>query len=86
MKINNRDFETMQETGYYNTEYAKGDGMYMDGNMPGNYDGFAGYGMGGCCPNQMMGESLPGVVCPPIYECPRETVCHRYIFHEVPQE
>ena len=32
----------------------------------------------------MMGETMPGVVCPPVYECPRETVCHRYICHEVP--
>ena len=40
----------------------------------------------GCCnrPMEMMGETMPGVVCPPIYECPRETVCHRYICHEVP--
>lgn len=32
----------------------------------------------------MMGDSMPGVVCPPIYECPEERVCHRYICHEVP--
>ena len=32
----------------------------------------------------MMNNSLPGVVCPPIYECPEERVCHRYICHEVP--
>ena len=31
-----------------------------------------------------MGETISGVVCPPVYECPRETVCHRYICHEVP--
>ncbi len=37
-----------------------------------------------CQRDEMMGESIPGVVCPPIYECPRETVCHRYICHEVP--
>lgn len=30
------------------------------------------------------GESYPGVVCPPVYECPQERVCHRYICHEVP--
>lgn len=30
------------------------------------------------------GESYPGVVCPPVYECPEEKVCHRYICHEVP--
>ena len=32
----------------------------------------------------MMNNSLPGVVCPPVYECPEERVCHRYICHEVP--
>lgn len=71
MKINNnRDFESMQAEGYYNTEYKKGDMPQMD------------YGMDSC--GCMMGEAMPGVVCPPIYECPRETVCHRYICHEVP--
>ena len=29
-------------------------------------------------------DTLPGVVCPPVYECPQERVCHRYICHEVP--
>lgn len=38
-----------------------------------------GYGYMGCCDN-----SYPGVVCPPVYECPQERVCHRYICHEVP--
>ncbi|MBQ4583867.1 MAG: hypothetical protein IJA94_03155 [Bacilli bacterium] len=40
-----------------------------------------GYDMGymDCCNN-----SYPGVVCPPVYECPQERVCHRYICHEVP--
>ena len=37
-----------------------------------------------CCRPTEMGETMPGVVCKPIYECPRETVCHRYICHEVP--
>ncbi len=77
MKINNnRDFESMQETAYYNTQYQMGDNM--------------GAGMDTCSMNMgmpdmgMMGETMPGVVCPPVYECPRETVCHRYICHEVP--
>ena len=41
-----------------------------------------GYGemMGGIGCN----NSYPGVVCPPVYECPQEKVCHRYICHEVP--
>ncbi len=28
--------------------------------------------------------SMPGCVCPPIYECPQERICERYIVHEVP--
>ncbi len=75
MKINNnRDYESMQAEGYASVEYSKGDMPKM------NID----YGMGCGCSNEMMGETMPGVVCPPIYECPRETVCHRYICHEVP--
>jgi len=35
--------------------------------------------MDNCC-----GENLPGVVCPPVYECPQERVVHRTICHEVP--
>jgi len=74
MKINNnRDFENMQAEGYFNAEISTG---ANDMNM--------GYGMNSCCEETMMGETMPGVVCPPIYECPRETVCHRYICHEVP--
>lgn len=69
MKINNnRNFESMQAE-YFNAEYTKNDGAPMDA-CP--------------CNNEVMGESMPGVVCPPVYECPRETVCHRYICHEVP--
>ena len=78
MKINkNRDFETMQAEGYFNAEVTSGANMNM------------GYGMNSCPCDMgmnmnMMGETMPGVVCPPVYECPRETVCHRYICHEVP--
>lgn len=34
----------------------------------------------------MIGTScaMPGVVCPPIYECPVENQVHRTIMHEVP--
>lgn len=35
--------------------------------------------MNPCCDNQ-----FPGVVCPPVYECPQIRCCHREIFHEVP--
>ena len=87
MKINNnRDFESMQTEMYFNAESQSGSNMNMD------------YGMNNCQYNtgmngfpcdiasgmNMMGETMPGVVCPPVYECPRETVCHRYICHEVP--
>lgn len=34
--------------------------------------------MGTCC------DPLRGIVCPPVYECPQERVCHRQIVHEVP--
>lgn len=32
------------------------------------------------------GCTLPGVVCPAVYECPIENQVHRTIVHEVPQE
>ncbi len=70
MKVNQtRDCETMQAQGYFEAGYTK--------DMP---------QVDGCCyeQNEMMGETMPGVVCPPVYEAPRETVCHRYICHEVP--
>lgn len=31
-----------------------------------------------------MMNAMPGCVQSPIYECPQERVCHRYICHEVP--
>lgn len=31
------------------------------------------------------GCAMPGVVCPPVYECPVEKCVHRTICHEVPQ-
>lgn len=72
LKINNnRDYETLNAEGHFNYSSKEG---FTDANSM------------GCCCSSMMGESLPGVVCPPVYECPRETVCHRYICHEVPQE
>ncbi len=35
--------------------------------------------MNSCCP-----EAHMGACCSPIYECPQERVCHRYICYEVP--
>lgn len=29
-------------------------------------------------------STMPGVVCPPVYECPTENCVHRTIVHEVP--
>ena len=29
-------------------------------------------------------NSLTGMVCPPVYECPQERCIHRQIIHEVP--
>lgn len=40
-----------------------------------------GMGMGECC---QCCQCCPGIVCPPIYECPTERVCHRQFVHEVP--
>ena len=64
----------MKSEEYVHADYAAGSNEYP---QAGCCD--MGMGMPG-----MMGETLPGVVCPPVYECPRETVCHRYICHEVP--
>ncbi len=58
----------MGENTFYGADYQMGDMSGM-----------------GCCSNMgVMQDAMPGVVCPPVYECPRETVCHRYICHEVP--
>ena len=29
-------------------------------------------------------ETIPGIMCPPVYECPQERQIHRQIIHEVP--
>lgn len=31
-------------------------------------------------------NTIPGMVCEPIYECPKERCIHRQIVHEVPQD
>ena len=72
---NNRDYESVKAEGYFDTQYKVGDKC--------EYPEAECYCMNMGMPN-MMGETLPGVVCPPIYECPRETVVNRYICHEVP--
>ena len=40
--------------------------------------------MDSCCMGRV--ENIPGQMCEPVYECPEERVCHRYICYEVPQE
>ncbi len=35
--------------------------------------------------NSCTASAIPGIVCPPIYECPQERQIHRQIIHEVPQ-
>ena len=77
LKVNNRDYESVKTEGYFDAQYKVSD---KDGYPEA---GCSCMNMGMAMPN-MMGETLPGVVCPPVYECPRETVCHRYICHEVP--
>lgn len=72
---NNRDYESVKAEGYFDAQYKVGDKC--------EYPEAECYCMNMGMPN-MMGETLPGVVCPPIYECPRETVVNRYICHEVP--
>jgi len=59
--------------------------MEYDGGMNMNYQEACPYAMeqpmmpNACCmPNV-------GPSCMPIYECPRENICHRYICYEVPQ-
>ena len=59
---------------YYNEEIKemKQDKMFESKQDMGNMN------MGQCCPDMM------GTCCQPIYECPQERVCHRYICYEVP--
>ena len=43
-----------------------------------------------CCEKEnfampnMTGQTFGGCIASPIYECPQERVCHRYICYEVP--
>ena len=72
---NNRDYEAMKMEGCFDAQYKAGEKEIY----PEACD------MSACmCMPNMMGETIPGVVCPPVYECPRETVVNRYICHEVP--
>lgn len=64
---------------YYGEDFAKDmkqDKMFEKGGemaMP------CGEAMNSCCEPMMA-----GTCCQPIYECPQERVCHRYICYEVP--
>lgn len=53
--------------------------MEFDGTMG------AGYSADSCpCGSMMETPAMMGPCSMPIYECPRENVCHRYICYEVP--
>ncbi len=43
-----------------------------------------GSAMGMGCPCDARPDTMMGACCSPIYECPQERVCHRYICYEVP--
>ena len=45
-------------------------------------------GMDGCSGNNVGMMEMPGCGCAimPVYECPQERVCHRYICYDVPQD
>lgn len=34
--------------------------------------------------NNMANNASNGCMCPPIYECPDERICERFIIHDVP--
>lgn len=68
------------ESKTYETETKK---SYDKTNMQTGMDGAA------CTSGMMM--DMPGMGCcgcnmMPIYECPQEIVCHRYICYDVPQD
>lgn len=61
------------------------DGMYSNYEVEANKESYkeskttmtSGCAASGC-------ESIPGMVTPPVYECPQERVIHREIIHNVP--
>ncbi len=57
---------------------ANFEGMEMNMNMDASM-----MQMPNCCPSCPMDPCMP-TMCPPIYECPQERVCHRTINYEVP--
>lgn len=67
-----------EETSKMNAS-ATFDGNEM--NMDMNYSAMASMPGANCCP---MNPCMP-TMCPPVYECPQERVCHRTINYEVPQ-
>jgi len=71
--------ETMQAT----ANFEEMESMNMNMNMNYNYMNnmpMNNMAMGSCCP---MDSCMP-TMCPPVYECPQERVCHRTINYEVP--
>jgi len=64
-----------EKTASMNTAYPDGN-MNMENSM---YMGMGAMPYGACCPV----NPCP-MMCPPVYECPQEKVCHRTIEYEVP--
>ena len=62
---------------------VENNGMYQGYNVSGQAeikltpDNDMSMNMGSC-------NAMPGIVCPPVYECPVEKCIHRQIVHEVP--
>lgn len=52
----------------------------MDSNTMNMNMDFASMSQGNCCPM----DPCMSQMCPPIFECPQERVCHRTINYEVP--
>lgn len=69
------------ETGTYETEVKKSfdkTNIGTGNTMP------SGMNMASGCEGMQVAEPMMGCMQSPIYECPQERVCHRYICHEVP--
>lgn len=49
-----------------------------------NWDGMSTSGMETPCMNTTFNSPMNGGIMMPIYECPEEKVCHRYMCYEIP--
>lgn len=64
------------QTGYEGNPYEYAQNNYETGASSGAACPMPSYGMQSC--------AMPGIVCPPVYECPKENCVHRTVVHEVP--